>query len=220
MCFQTPLYREHWAVHGSIPVSGGCQEPSWPIPPHTHREVLSPTALLHCTRKFGDGIKARDPSADGSVCRGKVDSTGTLPPCPSQALCNLAVGKTGLTMLWFTLIALFRPSQRTDCWQGQPELSLQSHHPGLTHNAEDLHKPLTIPSAKLWGTAVPREPHTVSAMLPGCAAAVLLKGDNPVSPASAHFVEMFFQRGSQDPWSLTAFPAAWPPPPTPCPLRP
>lgn len=86
---------------GAVLCQEDAQEPSSPIPPltHTHTEALSPTALLRCIRKFGNGIKARDPSADGSVHRGKADFTGTLPPCPSQALRNLAVGEAGLTTL-------------------------------------------------------------------------------------------------------------------------
>lgn len=145
------------------------QEPSLPVPLRTHMEMLSLTVPLCCRGKLGGGSNAKDACTGGLVCRGKADFTSRdLPPCSSQALCNLAVGKSQSGSHWFALTAPLRLSQRTDCQQGQLGLSLQSPSPHPL--AEDLHKPLVTPSAQLGCTAVPQGPHAVSAV-----AVVLLK---------------------------------------------
>lgn len=78
---------------------------------HRHRRVFSKCFTLFWRETWrweqGQGPLHREL---GVLGKGRFHRN--LVPCPSQALCNLAVGKAGLTTLWLALIAPLRLSQR------------------------------------------------------------------------------------------------------------
>jgi len=70
------------------------QEPSPPVPLHTQKCFPQPPRAARERWEQGHG-----PLRGGLGVLGNGRFHGDTPPCPSQALCNVAVGKAGLTAL-------------------------------------------------------------------------------------------------------------------------
>lgn len=185
------------------------QEPSSPTPPHTQKCFLQLLFKPRCRGKSGDG-------GQGPLCRGlHVLEKGVfhrdLPPCPSQALCNLAVGKAGLTALWFCVNCAVQtePEDRLLARSIGAVLAVNLASPVVQRTYRSASPPLQLNKGAPLFHKYPTVFQLQSlAVLPFC-----WRRGHPCVISIQTLHKMLFQRDSLDLWALRASPAVWLPSP-------